>query len=262
VDQPYLHGAHGSSEMVAWLVQGGSVTIQTVTGPLTANRGQWVILQAGENQRDFSNDASILSIRFQAAWADRRNIFVDGLPILFSSQDYPKLRQQALKLVKFVEGNFSPSKTLLLRAETSLPVYMRLQSLFINWLSTFIEASSAEGLTYTRFGRIDERVRCGLFLIDHLPLDQRFGKKEIAAALELSCSQLDRLFAKATGLTPQKYFEQRRINHARQALASAPSGVKEVAYGLGFRSVSHFSTWFRRVEGVSPQRYFRLQAAG
>jgi len=253
-----LHGEHVSHEMVAWFIQRGFVSTESPRGPLKVRPGQWLIPSPVAGfRRDFSRDASIISIHFQACWADGRNVFEEGLPVVIAAEDYPKLRKQALQLLRFVRKHFGPLKTRLLFAGATLSEYMQLQSLFARWFSTFIEVLSAEGLKHTRFGNIDERVRRGLFLIDHLPLDQKFPKASLARQLELSYSQLDRLFVRETGGTPQGYFEQRRLHQARLALSEKAAFVKEVAYGLGFQSASHFSTWFRRAAGKSPRDFIQ-----
>lgn len=256
VDPAYLRGTHCSADMIAWLIMRGSVNVSTANGDsLTAHAGQWVVLGTGIHQRVFSEDAVIVSVLFRASWADAKGIFEDGLPIVISSNDYPNLERQALNLVRYIEKCFKNPATRLLMAETSLAAYMRLQSLFFCWLSSVIDALSAKGLEHTRLGKVDDRVRRGLFWIDRLPLNQTFPKADLAKRLELSCSQLDRLFVKVMGFTPQHYFNQRRLHQARGALAEIRAQVKEVAYMVGFRSASHFSTWFRKHEGKSPRSF-------
>jgi AraC-like DNA-binding protein len=43
-------------------------------------------------------------------------------------------------------------------------------------------------------------------------------------------------------------------------LGGTSATVKEVAFELGFSSLSHFSAWFRRQHGLPP-REFRLTSA-
>jgi len=243
--------------MTAWLVRKGSVVIQHEGKTITTKAGQWLIPQPGVIDRDFSDHADIISVHFQASWADRRNIFDDGLPVILESRQYPKLQRKAAMLARLVEKHFDHPEINLPLVRTTLPIYIQLQSLFESWLYSFIESLTASGLVHTRFGRVDERVQHGLFLIDHAALDQRFSKQHIAHNLSLSPSQMDRLFIKEAGCTPNAYFENRRFDFARRSLAESDILIKKVAFGLGFQSASHFSTWFRRMEGKSPREFMQ-----
>ncbi|HEY0945779.1 MAG TPA: AraC family transcriptional regulator [Opitutaceae bacterium] len=256
------HGVSGTDEMSVWLLRRGSVTLRSKGGPLTAQAGQWVVLQSGPVHRDFSDDADIISLRFQACWPDKRNIFEDGLPMSLRAEKYPQLQRRATALAHFVKRHFEKPDVTLPLSETTLLVYIQLQSLFEAWLAGFIASVMAEGLIHTRFGKIDERVRRGLFLIDRLPLDQPFVKRNIAQQLALSPSQMDRIFAREIGLTPNAYFEARRHDFARSALAESGTVVKAVACSLGFQSASHFSTWFRRLTGQSPREFIHAARKG
>ncbi len=53
----------------------------------------------------------------------------------------------------------------------------------------------------------------------------------------------------------RQYFEKRRMQHAQEQLRLPGVRVKEVAYGLGFRHLPHFSKWFRGATGQTPRHY-------
>jgi AraC-like DNA-binding protein len=255
VNQMWRSGTHMLDDMIAWFLLKGSVIIQSGADKFSATEDYWIVPRKGSTSREFSPDALIISVHFQACWADKRNIFDDGLPLVFPGKNHPELRRQATKLANFTQLHFDRPGTLLPWRETTLEVFLRVQGLFQNWLVNFVQAAVAEGLTVSRFGQIGERVRHGLFLIDQMPLDEKFPKNRLSRELGLSESQLDRLFSSEVGFTPRSYFEKRRVEQARHLLSGTSAMVKEVAYGLGFQSTSHFSTWFRRFSGQSPVEY-------
>ena len=70
----------------------------------------------------------------------------------------------------------------------------------------------------------------------------------------LSYSHFRKLFKKKTGLAPQQFLIQERINYARRLLTSTSLTVDEVAHKCGFQSVFYFSRLFKAKMGVPPGR--------
>jgi len=68
-----------------------------------------------------------------------------------------------------------------------------------------------------------------------------------------------RLFKESTGLTPYQYIIQQRIERAKQLLTQDKYSIVDVALQVGFANQSHFCQRFRRITGVSPRTYRRLQ---
>ncbi len=78
--------------------------------------------------------------------------------------------------------------------------------------------------------------------------------ERVAAATGVSSRHLARLFAQE-GSSPGRYLQERRLERARQLLAS-PQGrrldVAEVAYRHGFSSQAHFARAFKARYGMTP----------
>ena len=66
-----------------------------------------------------------------------------------------------------------------------------------------------------------------------------------------------KLFKRATGLTFAKFVARVRIESARNLLINPQLRVTEVAYEVGFQSVTHFNRVFRKILGQSPTEYRR-----
>jgi DNA-binding response OmpR family regulator/two-component sensor histidine kinase len=80
----------------------------------------------------------------------------------------------------------------------------------------------------------------------------------IADEMALSRSQLFRKLKYLTGLTPIKYVQEVRFNHARSILENNTfSSVKSVAYEVGFKQVKYFSQQFKKRFGKSPSDYLK-----
>ncbi len=81
---------------------------------------------------------------------------------------------------------------------------------------------------------------------------------EIAQALSISLSTLNRLFSRFAGTGVMTFFQKMRITKAAERLAEGLS-VGTVADELGYPSLSSFSVAFRRVMHTSPGSYKRSQ---
>ena len=76
----------------------------------------------------------------------------------------------------------------------------------------------------------------------------------LASLCKVSLRQLERYFRSDFDRSPGQWLRERRIHTACHLLDHARS-VKEVAYSLGFGSVSHFSTQFKHATGLCPSNY-------
>lgn len=64
-----------------------------------------------------------------------------------------------------------------------------------------------------------------------------------------------RVFREYVGMAPAQYQHTMRLNKARELLATTAHSISEIAYALGFESVSAFSLFFRLRERLSPSQY-------
>jgi AraC-like DNA-binding protein len=88
---------------------------------------------------------------------------------------------------------------------------------------------------------------------DHLT-DPDFGVEALADALAMSRSTLYRKLKEASGQTPSSHLRAVRIEKAR-ALLRQGEPVTQVAYAVGYDTLSTFSRVFREETGTSPSTY-------
>ena len=74
----------------------------------------------------------------------------------------------------------------------------------------------------------------------------------VARAVNVSTFYFCKIFKKATGMTFTDYLSRVRIEKARELLVNPNVRVSEVAFEVGFQSLTHFNRIFRRVLGQSP----------
>jgi len=92
-------------------------------------------------------------------------------------------------------------------------------------------------------------------------LEDDLGLAEIAAVANLSQFHFARAFRKSTGLTPQHYLMERRIERAKQLLAKDELPIVEISLLTGFKNQSHFTTLFRRFTNSTPKTWRDLKLA-
>lgn len=96
-----------------------------------------------------------------------------------------------------------------------------------------------------------EKVKEKLIQNYNKPIKFRFISKEFG----VSISHLTRLFKEYIGLTPNEYVSQIRINKAMQLLSKSNDTILEIAYDVGFKSLSNFYKCFKQNAGIAPKEY-------
>ena len=81
----------------------------------------------------------------------------------------------------------------------------------------------------------------------------------IAAAMSLSPKQLRMRVMSITGMRPNAYVLQVRLNYARRLVAKDDISLTAIASKCGFQTLSHFSKAFKQQFGVSPIQYRKYQ---
>jgi len=82
---------------------------------------------------------------------------------------------------------------------------------------------------------------------------------ELAASVDLSTRQLERLFRKYIGEAPTRYYLGLRLNRARFLLRQTSMPILTVGLACGFVSASHFSKCFSETFGRTPSQERRVQ---
>lgn len=107
-----------------------------------------------------------------------------------------------------------------------------------------IEETNAEPLVVTR-----AREYIAANKIDALSLG------EVAKAAGASVFHFCKLFHKSTGLSFTDYVARTRVEDAREGLRNPNRRISEIAYDVGFQSLTQFNRTFKRIFGQSPSQY-------
>lgn len=74
----------------------------------------------------------------------------------------------------------------------------------------------------------------------------------------MSYSYFRHLFKKHTGLSPNQYLQELRMQKSKELLASTDLSCQEIAYRIGYDNPIYFSVLFKKMTHLSPSEYRRL----
>jgi AraC-like DNA-binding protein len=97
------------------------------------------------------------------------------------------------------------------------------------------------------------------FIEQHWAEELSLGK--VARATNTSANYFSEKFKEATGTTFVKYVARKRFEKAAALLRDADLRVSEIAFAVGFQSLSQFNRVFKKLAGKSPRDY-RAAARG
>jgi AraC family transcriptional regulator len=89
--------------------------------------------------------------------------------------------------------------------------------------------------------------------------DKRYNLSEkLSASLHKDYSYLSHLFSDVEGITIEKYFIKQKIEKAKELLVYDEASLSEIAFQLGYSSVAHLSSQFKKVSGLTPSHFKRI----
>lgn len=83
-------------------------------------------------------------------------------------------------------------------------------------------------------------------------LDKPFTIKELSKKVAMNECYLKKGFKAMTGKAIHEYTQELRIGRAKEMLKQPGFSVSDVANSLGYSSISHFSTAFKKATGMKP----------
>lgn len=84
-------------------------------------------------------------------------------------------------------------------------------------------------------------------------IEELLGPDELAALVQVSKRQLERLFQRYLKNTPCRYYLGIRLDAANKMLKTSNMNIIQIALACGFKSPGHFSTCYQSRYGVSPR---------
>lgn len=89
----------------------------------------------------------------------------------------------------------------------------------------------------------------------HTNLSSELSLLEVAKQFDLSQRSFIRRFKKATGVGANEYWQQLRIEAAKELLASSNLSIQEIAYHVGYQDQGHLTRLFKKHLSLTPKEY-------
>jgi len=91
------------------------------------------------------------------------------------------------------------------------------------------------------------------FIEDHQAED--LSLTDVARAVNASTFYFCKIFKKSTGINFTDYVSRVRIEKAKNLALNPNLRISEIAFEVGFQSLTHFNRVFKRITGMSPTQY-------
>jgi AraC family transcriptional regulator len=98
-------------------------------------------------------------------------------------------------------------------------------------------------MEYLALGMESQNMKLSSFITDKIPNDY---------------SYLSDLFSSVEGKTIEQYFILQRIEKVKELLVYDQLSLTEISYQLGFSSVHHLSSQFKKVTGLTPSHFKKI----
>ncbi len=95
--------------------------------------------------------------------------------------------------------------------------------------------------------------RAKAYIMEHQ--EEALSLGQVAKAINCSPFYFCKMFRKHTGINFTDYVSRVRIERAKNLLLNPNIRVSEIAYEVGFQSLTHFNRVFKRIVGQSPTRF-------
>jgi AraC-like DNA-binding protein len=108
--------------------------------------------------------------------------------------------------------------------------------------------------------RLIEKIKA--FLIGKVQsgeIEEHFSLSDfLTAKLNKEYTQLSRLFSEVEGITVEQFFILQKIEKVKEWLVYDELTLSEISYRLGYSSVAHLSSQFKKITGLTPSAFKKI----
>ncbi|MBL7974250.1 MAG: helix-turn-helix domain-containing protein [Candidatus Kapabacteria bacterium] len=129
-------------------------------------------------------------------------------------------------------------------------------------IRTVLEENGFEILDDRRKKTIERIKRSVIDIIQHgteEELERIVFSQYIADKVGAEYQQLSSLFSQHEGITIEKYIIAQKIERVKELMVYDELTISQISYRLGYSSVHHLSNQFKKVTGMTPTEFKKLQ---
>jgi AraC family transcriptional regulator len=121
------------------------------------------------------------------------------------------------------------------------------QHLLYNYTETPFAAPPLGGLPRYKVRRAIDYIRAHY--------QEEIGFKDIAGQLDMSPFHFARMFRQSTNESPHQFIMRCRIDAAKKLLIESDRSIADIAFDVGYKSQSYFTTRFALLAGMTPAAF-------
>ena len=81
----------------------------------------------------------------------------------------------------------------------------------------------------------------------------------LATSLNRDYSYISKLFSEAEGITIEKFIIDQKTEKVKEMLAYGEKSLNDIAFDMGYSSVAHLSSQFKKTTGFTPSEFKKLK---
>ena len=239
----WKHGRIINEYQIIYITKGGGVFETIKAGTLSVNEGDVIFLFPGVWHRYKPHKKTGWTeywISFNGDIADRlyrRGIFLQAAPVVSLG-----FNAQLITLYRDI---------IELTREEAIGSHQIIASMCMQIMALIREAILKKSAGGTNVEKIISDAKK---IISH-HINKTINMEELADDLHISYSWFRRMFKHYTGLPPNKYHLQLRINRAKELLCNTSDSVTNISERVGFSCPYHFMSIFKKHVGVTPTQW-------
>ena len=205
------------------------------------------------NGETSGSNSKVISLRYLPAFFDQYppEVMMANQPFRFdqtSDIQFPVCSQSRLLIDKLLEETkLPPFIGSLQQSETAI----QLLGKALECISVPFTNCQTPTCRFLAFESECDKIHDARRILDN-NIDQLFTIRELARKVAMNECYLKKGFKAMIGKTIHDYQQELRIERAKKLLKQDGISVTDVANTLGYSSISHFSTAFKRITGMKP----------
>lgn len=132
--------------------------------------------------------------------------------------------------------------------------YGRIRNSLLFYSLIYESIAKLEEENFISTPRMDPRIETALEVLNK-NTSRPPGNEELAGKINMATNGFIRLFSSATGISPQKYSQKKRIEKASLLLSFSNKKIDEIAKETGFLDRYHFSKVFKKYTQQGPAEF-------
>jgi AraC-like DNA-binding protein len=199
-------------------------------------------------------NARVCSLRFLPSFFDQYppEMLMANQPFRFdqtTEQQFPVCNQARVLLEQLQQNNttLTPFIRSLQQTETAMNLLRRA----LECITIPFTVCQVPACRFLAFESEREKIREAKQILEQ-SIDQPITIRDLARKVAMNECYLKKGFKTIVGSTIHEFQQELRINEAKRLLQQQKHSVTDVAIMLGYSSISHFSTAFKRVTGMKP----------